>query len=322
MQILRSDMMRKYLWVLFIGFLVLFVVPVLVAQISGSEQRMLESSELEDIDFQEIEFQNVEQNLGLAGMLLVPEGEGPFPAVVIIHGSGSSHRGNGWYLTLVDYLQKNGVVVLLPDKRGSEKSEGDWHTASFEDLATDTLAAIHFLKTQDEVDISNIGIIGMSQGGTIAPLVANQAQEIDFLVNVVGGAVPMYEMLVFEENHNLREMGVLPGISNLLAYPAAWSLIYARQSEFWGAVGNFDPVPYWENLGVKSLVLYGEEDTNTPTQKSVKVFRSLEKPNIEVRVYEGSGHALESPEGKGNSIFREEALMEIRDFIHSASISE
>ena len=55
---------------------------------------------------------------------------------------------------------------------------------------------------QDEVAISKIGIIGMSQGGTIAHLVANQMQEIDFLVNVVGGAVPMYETLVFEENHN------------------------------------------------------------------------------------------------------------------------
>jgi pimeloyl-ACP methyl ester carboxylesterase len=132
----------------------------------------------------------------------------------------------------------------------------------------------------------------------------------------------MYETLVFEENHNLREMGVLPGISNLLAYPAAWSLIYARQSEFWGAVGNFDPVPYWKNLEVKALVLYGEEDTNTPTRRSVKVFQSLDNPNIEVRVYEGSGHALESPEGKGNSIFREEALIEIRDFIHSACMSK
>jgi dienelactone hydrolase len=322
MQILRSDMMQKYLWVLFLGFLVLLVVPVLIAQNSGSEPRTLESARLENIDFQEIEFQNVEQKLGLAGMLLIPEGEGPFPAAVIIHGSGSSHRNNGWYLTLVHYLQENGVVVLLPDKRGSEKSEGDWHTASFEDLATDTIAAIHFLKTQDEVAVSNIGIIGMSQGGTIAPLVANQTQEINFLVNVVGGAVPMYETLVYEENHNLREMGVLPGISNLIAYPAAWSLIFARQSAFWDAVGNFDPVPHWKTLEVKSLVLYGAEDTNTPTRKSIRVFQSLEKPNIEVRVYEGSGHALESPEGKGNSIFREEALIEIRDFIHSASMSE
>jgi len=315
-------MMKKYLVVSIVVLLALLVVPVLITQIRGSEHRTLESTKLEDIDFQEIEFRNTEQNLGLAGMLLVPEGEGPFPAAVIIHGSGSSHRDNGWYLTLVHYLQKNGVVVLLPDKRGSEESEGDWYTAGFEDLATDTIAAVDFLKTQDEVAISKIGIIGMSQGGTIAPLVANQMQEIDFLVNVVGGVVPMYETLVFEENHNLREMGVLPGISNVLAYPAAWSLIYVRQSEFWGAVGNFDPTPYWEKLETKSLVLYGEEDTNTPTRKSVKFFQSLDKPNIEVRVYEGSGHALESPEDKGNSIFREEALMEIRDFIRSVSMSE
>jgi dienelactone hydrolase len=169
------------------------------------------------------------------------------------------------------------------------------------------------------VDVSGIGIIGMSEGGRIAPVVANQAPDIAFMVNMVGGAVPVHEALVYEETHNLREMGILPGFSDLLAYPAAWSLIYARRREFWSAVGNFDPAPFWQKTPVPSLVLYGEDDTNVPSHRSAETLRSLGNPNIDVRIYEGSGHALESPPGEGRSIIREDALREIWGFIRSTA---
>jgi pimeloyl-ACP methyl ester carboxylesterase len=112
-------------------------------------------------------------------------------------------------------------------------------------------------------------------------------------------------------------MGILPGLSNLLAYPAAWSLVELRQTQFWDAVGNFDPIPYWEGVGVDSLVLYGEKDTNVASSRSADRLRSLGKANIEVRIYPGSGHALESPRGAGKSIFRQDALRDIREFIQS-----
>lgn len=310
--------MRKVIAILTLGLVALLVVPILLTRFAEAERRSFEWVELKNTDFEEISFRNVEQDLKLGGMLFVPEGEGPFPAVVIIHGSGTSHRDNGWYLTLTQYLQQNGVVVLLPDKRGSKNSEGNWRTASFEDLATDTEAAIAFLRQQYEGDISNIGIIGLSQGGHIAPIVADRTQEIGFLVNIVGAAIPMHDLLVYEETHNLREFGVLPGFSELLAYPAAWS-VRIRQSEFWNAVGNFDPRPYWQTLSIPSLVLYGQNDTNVPSTKSAEVLRSLGNPNIEVKIYGGSGHALESPKGEGKSIFREDALRDILDFIDSAS---
>jgi uncharacterized protein len=309
--------MKNFKKVLWLGFLALLIVPVLLTQIAKPERRSFEWVELKDTSYQEIRFQNTEQNLELAGMLFVPEGEGPFPAAVIIHGSGTSRRDSGWYLTLTRYLQENGIVVLLPDKRGSEQSAGDWRTASFEDLATDSVAAVSFLKNQEAVAITDIGVIGLSQGGHVAPVVADQTQDISFVVNIVGGAMPMHDLLVYEESHNLREMGILPGVSNLLAYPASWSLIKVRQERFWNAIGNFDPVPYWQRLAVASLVLYGENDTNVPSVESAAILRSLSNPNIDVRIYAGSGHALESPEGKGSSIFREDALRDIRDFIHS-----
>ena len=309
--------MKRYIRILLLGFLALLIIPILVTHFAKPEGRSFDWVELKDTSYQEINFQNTAQDLELAGMLFVPEGEGPFPAAVIIHGSGTSRRDSGWYLTLTQYLQENGVVVLLPDKRGSEQSKGDWRTASFEDLATDTVAGVNFLKNQKDFSISDIGVIGLSQGGHIAPVAADQAKDIAFLVNIVGGAVPMHELLVYEETHNLRELGILPGLSDLLAYPASWSIIKVRQRGFWDAIGNFDPVPYWQRLVVDSLVLYGENDTNVPSIKSAAILRTLNNPKIHVRIYEGSGHALESPEGKGVSIIREDALGDIRDFIHS-----
>ena len=140
----------------------------------------------------------------------------------------------------------------------------------------------------------------MSQGGHIAPIVASESSDVVFLVNVVGASVKMHELLVYEENHNLREMGVIPGISNVMAYGTSF-LIRTRQREFWGAIGNFDPIPYWEKLATSSLVLYGQEDTNVPSTESTERLRSLDKLNIEVRIYEDSGHPHEDPVGKGTA---------------------
>lgn len=296
----------------------ILIIPVLVSPFIEPNRRSFDAVELDETDYQDVVFWNSEQELRLGGMLFVPDGEGPFPAAIAIQGSGPSYRGNGWYLTVTQYLQRNGVLVLLPDKRGSEKSEGQWRTASYEDLATDTAAALDYLRGQSQIRISKLGVIGFSQGGRIAPIVAADAKDLSFVINIVGGAVPAHEALVYEEIHNLREFGVLPGFSHMLAYPAAWSLIYLRQADHWAAVGNFDPISYWREVETPTLVLYGEEDTNVNTDKSAARLRSLEKPNIEVRVFDGSGHALESPPGRGNSLVRSDALNAISSFIHSA----
>ncbi len=312
--------MKRYLVALFVGFLALLIVPILIRQLTASdERRSFSGVEFDNAEYQEVSFQNTEQDLKLGGMLFVPEGDGPFPAVVTIQGSGTSVRGNRWDLTLNQFLQESGIVVLEPDKRGSDQSEGDWRNASFEDLATDTLAAVSFLKDQGKVAISDIGVIGLSQGGRIAPLVADKSQDIRFIVNVVGGALPAYDLLVYEETHNLRELGIFPGLSDLLAYPSSWMVRNVAQPGFWDAIGNFDPLPYWRTLSVEALILYGENDTNVPTSESAAILESLDKSNLDVRIYEGSGHALVTPEGKGNSIVREDVMRDIRDFILSAT---
>jgi dienelactone hydrolase len=307
-------MTRRFLLAVLGVLTLLVVVPVLVAQLREEPIRQLEYTRLADTKHREVRFRNEEQDLELAGLLFVPDGLGAFPAVVVIHGSGTSRRDNGWYLTVVEHLQRNGIAVLLPDKRGSEQSAGDWRTAGFDDLATDSVAAIRFLRQQQEVAVSQIGLIGLSQGGYIAPLVARRAPEVAFVVSIVGSSLPLHDLLVYEENHNLRASGLLPGLSDLLARPAAWS-VRQRQRSFWEAVGDFDPLPYWRELSVPGLVLYGEDDTNVPSARSAARLRELDNPRIQIRIYAGSGHALESPVGMGDSIFRRDALRDLQQFI-------
>lgn len=293
--------------------------PVILRQVAPIEERTFQRVNLADVAYTDVSFRNEAQNLDLAGMLFVPDGEGPFPAVVIIHGSGPSKRDRNWYLTLSSFLQKNGVSVLLPDKRGSEKSEGDWYTSSFEDLATDTLAAINYLKSQEIVEVSQLGIIGLSQGGWIASIAASQSPDLGFVINMVGPSVTLHEQLLHEGNYEMREMGFLPGVSNLLSYAYAFNLENISLKAWRKAVGNFDPLPYWKKVNIPALVLYGSEDHNTPSEESKSRLEALQKDNIRVLMYEGSGHGLEDPPGTGDQYIREEALLEMLNFIIASS---
>ena len=300
-----------------IAFLLILVVPVLVAQLRTKESRDWEGVTLDDVTYEEVQFYNEAEQIRLAGMLFVPEGDGPFPAVVFVHGSAPSFRGNRIILTETKHLLDNGVVVLVPDKRGADGSEGDWETASFEALGTDAVAAVDYLLARDDLPISRVGIIGASQGGHISPLIASQSDEIDFIVDLSGTSLPLREQLLFEEQQNLRQIGFLPIVADLLAYPSAWSIREVRQKTFWQAIGDFDPLPYWEELDVPALAIFGLEDTNVPALESEARLQTLNKSNITVKVYEGSGHNLETPLGQGNLVVRQEVLDDILNFIMS-----
>ena len=301
-----------------LGILCLIVVvPALIARFEPSSDRTMTGIKLADTSYQEIRFQNEAQGVELGGMLFVPEGSGPHPAAVIIHGSGTSRRDNRWYLTLTDFLVKHGIAVLLPDKRGSEQSKGDWRSSSFEDLATDTIAAISYLENQQELEISKLGVVGLSQGGHIAPLIASKTAGVEYLVNVVGGVAPMRDQLVYEENHNLRQMGFLPGVSDVIARISSSWLIHVGQPEFWSAIGDFDNTTHWQELSIPALALYGADDTNVDSRQSVARLESMQKPNLKVVIFAGSGHALEDPPERGDSIFREDALEQIVEFIRA-----
>src|SRR6202043_1017231 len=137
----------------------------------------------------------------LGGPLTVPPGEGPFPAVILITGSGAQDRdetllGHKPFLVLSDYLTRHGIAVLRADDRGTAQSTGDFATATTADFATDTEAGIAYLKTRAEVDPNKIGLIGHSEGGVIAPMIAARNKDVAFIVLMAGTGVPGDQILV------------------------------------------------------------------------------------------------------------------------------
>ncbi|MFZ0731613.1 MAG: alpha/beta fold hydrolase [Candidatus Sulfotelmatobacter sp.] len=144
---------------------------------------------------EEVTYHNSIEDVTLAATLTIPPGKGPFPGVVLITGSGPQDRdeslmGQKPFLILSDYLTRHGIVVLRADDRGTAKSTGTFDTATTADFATDTEAGINFLKTRPEVDPHKIGLIGHSEGGVIAPMIAARNKDVAFIVMMAGSGVP------------------------------------------------------------------------------------------------------------------------------------
>ncbi len=137
----------------------------------------------------------------LAGTLTVPHGGGPFSAVLLISGSGGQDRdetvyGHRPFLVLADHLARTGLAVLRVDDRGVGDSTGDRRTATTEDFADDVLAGVEFLTGRIEIDRRRIGLIGHSEGGIIAPMVATRSDDVAFIVLLAGTGVPGDEVIL------------------------------------------------------------------------------------------------------------------------------
>jgi uncharacterized protein len=150
---------------------------------------------------EDVAYDNKQQGDRLAATLTIPPGKGPFPAVVLITGSGPQDRdeslmGHKPFLVLSDYLTRHGIAVLRADDRGTGKSTGDFTGATTADFATDTEAGIAYLKTRPEVNSKLIGLIGHSEGGIIAPMIAAHNPDVAFIVMMAGSGVPGDEILV------------------------------------------------------------------------------------------------------------------------------
>lgn len=153
-------------------------------------------------DVQDVSFENKFAGITLAGTLTIPNGVGPFPAVVLISGMGPADRDcnlmqHKLFLVLAEYLTKRGIAVLRYDKRGICKSTGTFDlTVTSEDLAGDVVAGVQFLKTRKEINTKKIGLIGTSEGGIIAPMVAAESKEIAFIVLLVAASATNVEHIL------------------------------------------------------------------------------------------------------------------------------
>ncbi|MCU0384654.1 MAG: alpha/beta fold hydrolase [Flavihumibacter sp.] len=162
---------------------------------------------------EEVVFENKKAGIQLAGTLSLPNKEGSFPAVILISGSGPQNRdeeilGHKPFLVLADYLTKKGIAVLRYDDRGVGASTGDFKTATTFDFADDAAAALAYLQTRKEINQKILGLLGHSEGGIIAPLVASRSKNVDFVIMLAGTALRGDRLLLMQQELIAKAMGV------------------------------------------------------------------------------------------------------------------
>jgi fermentation-respiration switch protein FrsA (DUF1100 family) len=153
---------------------------------------------------EDIIFENKKAGITLAGMLTLPKKDGVFPAVILISGSGPQNRNEELldhkpFLVISDYLTKNGIAVLRYDDRGVAASKGNFKTATSLDFSTDVEAGIEYLKTRKEINKNKIGLIGHSEGGIIAPMVASKSKEVAFIILLAGTGIQGDQLLLLQQ---------------------------------------------------------------------------------------------------------------------------
>ncbi len=147
-----------------------------------------------------VAFENAAGHARFAGTLTLPGSSGRYPAAFLITGSGQQDRnetvaGHRPFLVLADYLTRRGIAVLRVDDRGVGGSTGDVARATSEDFAGDAIAAIAYLKARPEINPNQIGLVGHSEGGLIAPMVAVRVPDVAFIVLLAGPGLPGDQIL-------------------------------------------------------------------------------------------------------------------------------
>ncbi len=160
---------------------------------------------------EEVTFYNGE--IKLAGTLTVPSGHGPYPAVVMITGSGPQNRdeelfGFKPFKIIADHYTRHGIAVLRYDDRGVGGSTGNINESTSEDFAGDVLQAVKYLQGRSEINSKSIGLCGHSEGGLIAPMVASRTNDIAFIIMIAGPGAGGQEILTEQLRLIMRANGI------------------------------------------------------------------------------------------------------------------
>lgn len=286
----------------------------------------------------EVKFDNTEASVNLAGTLTLPDKTGKFPAVVLITGSGPQDRneelmGHKPFLVISDYLTRNGIAVLRYDDRGVGESGGQFSGSTSYDFADDAKAAVDYLKTRPEIDATKIGLIGHSEGGMIAPIVASEDKSMGFIVLLAGPGLPIDQMMLLQKKGVEENMGVpeaqvaagqkiFSGIYDVVKSTAAGE-VEAKVRTYLKEQGvideamvqqfvdlfndpwmqtflKYDPRSVLEKVTCPVLALNGSKDLQVPaTEDLAAIKQALEKggnKNVTIKEIPGLNHLFQTAE--------------------------
>jgi dipeptidyl aminopeptidase/acylaminoacyl peptidase len=212
-----------------------------------------------------------------------------------MHGSGGESRfGAAFY---ADYFAKKGIAVLIYDKRGVNKSTGDWSKSSFLDLANDAIAGIKLLQSYPQIDKNKIGIYGHSQGGSICPMVLNMYPQTAFGISSAGAGVSMQESDLYEVQNRFKRyvsgteydnaMEVMKKYIQFASTGKGYTELITEAKQFqnekwfqdyigdidtikvsffhyYRKIGSYNAVDYWKHVKQPCLILKGDRDRTSP----------------------------------------------------------
>lgn len=263
---------------------------------------------------EDVTYPNARDGVTLAGTLTVPEGKGPFPAVVLISGSGQQDRdetilAHKPFKLWADALTRRGFAVLRVADRGNDGSTGDFAKATSTDFVHDVEAGLAFLKSRPQIDPKRLGLMGHSEGGLIAPMVAAETPDVAFLVLLAGPGLPgdriiegqvaalsraagvpadkVEEAVAFEhrilaiakgptpeaEARRQLEALMLPVQVDAATRAKVQAQIDALLSPWYRQFLRLDPRPYLAKVKVPVLALNGELDLQVNAQDNLAAIR-------------------------------------------------
>jgi pimeloyl-ACP methyl ester carboxylesterase len=262
----------------------------------------------------------------LSGTLVMPHATGPVPLIVFVHGAGPETRVAS--LFLADYFARRGIAAFAYDKRGAGESTGDWKHASFETLAGDVKEVVKFLAAQPGIDARRIGLMGSSQGGWIAPMVAVQQPDIAFVIVKSAPAVTPERQELARVAQWMVEQKDSPAdvaegqrlYKNAIAYARTglgWSTlqqeIQADSGKPWAYFAadtpkdfyffdqirlffTHDPIPVLQHLRCPLLVIFGgKDDDGPPLETEVGPLLTAMQANgkdSQLAIFPNAGHDL------------------------------
>ncbi|GGN71740.1 alpha/beta hydrolase family protein [Nocardia rhizosphaerihabitans] len=275
-------------------------------------------------------------DITIAGTLTEPEGTGPFPAILLITGSGPQDRdedlmGHRPFLLLADTFTRAGYAVLRTDDRGVGGTSGKLDDATYADLAGDAAAGVAFLRDRPEIDPAKVGLFGHSEGGYLAPLVAARPDSnVAFAVLMAGPSVVGADVLI-EQNKVIMAAAGEPQdkIDEQVDYVTQWSTLlrsgdidgakaFAQQhndslpaeerapqeavdsfnTPYMASFITYDPKPALEALRIPVLAFFGEKDQQVLVSQNEEPMRAnlAGDPDATVYTFPGLNHLMQPTE--------------------------
>jgi pimeloyl-ACP methyl ester carboxylesterase len=169
---------------------------------------------------EEVVYENSKAGITIGGTLTLPRGKGPFPAALLISGSGPQDRNEFIVLhrpfkVLADYLTRSGIAVLRVDDRSVGSTTGDFGKSTTRDFADDVLAGVQYLKNRKDIRPDGIGLIGHSEGGMIAPMVAAESSDVSFVVLMAAPGIPIPEVMYLQHRQGTLAEGQSEAKANI-----------------------------------------------------------------------------------------------------------